>query len=38
MYSPNTLFTKKQATAVINRMLDDARSTGDNKDMSMRGL
>ena len=36
MYSPNTLFTKKQATAVINRMLDDARQTGDNKDMSMR--
>jgi hypothetical protein len=36
MYSSHTLFTKKQATAVINLMLDNARATGNNKDMSMR--
>ncbi len=36
MYNSNTLFTKKQATKVINLMLDNARTTGDNKDMSMR--
>lgn len=38
MYYKNTLFTKAQATEVINLMLDSARSESNKTDMSRREI